>query len=60
MNKNSIAFGAPGIEPRWTSSAKDGIGTADEVARLVRFLLSKESSYIIGTESIIDGGLRLA
>jgi len=36
------------------------IGTADEVARLVRFLLSEESSYIIGTESIIDGGLRLA
>jgi hypothetical protein len=22
------AFGAPGIEPRWTSSAKEGIGTA--------------------------------
>jgi NAD(P)-dependent dehydrogenase (short-subunit alcohol dehydrogenase family) len=36
------------------------IGTADEVARLVRFLLSEESSYIIGTEAIIDGGLRLA
>jgi NAD(P)-dependent dehydrogenase (short-subunit alcohol dehydrogenase family) len=36
------------------------IGTADEVAQLVRFLLSEESSYIIGTESIIDGGLRLA
>jgi NAD(P)-dependent dehydrogenase (short-subunit alcohol dehydrogenase family) len=35
-------------------------GTADEVARLVRFLLSEESSYILGTESIIDGGLRLA
>lgn len=35
------------------------VGTADEVARLVRFLLSEESSYIIGTESIIDGGLRL-
>jgi len=32
------------------------IGTADEVAQLVRFLLSEESSYIIGTESIIDGG----
>jgi hypothetical protein len=27
MNKNSTAFGAPGMEPRWTSSAKDGIGT---------------------------------
>jgi hypothetical protein len=26
----------------------------------VRFLLSEESSFIIGTESIIDGGLRLA
>jgi hypothetical protein len=26
MKKNSIAFGAPGIEPRWASSAKDGIG----------------------------------
>jgi hypothetical protein len=25
MNENSIVFGAPGIEPRWTSSAKDGI-----------------------------------
>jgi NAD(P)-dependent dehydrogenase (short-subunit alcohol dehydrogenase family) len=35
-------------------------GTAEEVARLVRFLLSEESSYITGTESIIDGGLRLA
>ena len=22
-----LAFGAPGIEPRWTSSAKDGLGT---------------------------------
>jgi NAD(P)-dependent dehydrogenase (short-subunit alcohol dehydrogenase family) len=36
------------------------IGTADEVARLVRFLLSEESSYILGAELIIDGGLRLA
>jgi hypothetical protein len=27
MNKNSIAFDAPGIEARWTPSAKDGIRT---------------------------------
>src|ERR1700688_3150881 len=26
--ENHVAFGAPGIEPRWTSSAKEGVGTA--------------------------------
>src|SRR5215813_5493259 len=25
---NSSAFGAPGIEPRWTSAEKEGLGTA--------------------------------
>jgi NAD(P)-dependent dehydrogenase (short-subunit alcohol dehydrogenase family) len=35
-------------------------GKADEVARLVRFLLSEETSYILGSELIIDGGIRLA
>lgn len=40
MNKNSIAFGAPGIEPRWTSSAKDGIGTAYHSASCIWFTLS--------------------
>ena len=40
MNKNSIAFGAPGIEPRWTSSAKDGIGTAYHSSSCVWFTLS--------------------
>ena len=40
MNKNSIAFGTPGIEPRWTSSAKDGIGTAYHSSSGVWFTLS--------------------
>ncbi len=40
MNKNSIAFGAPGIEPRWTSSAKDGIGTAYHSSSSLWFTLS--------------------
>ena len=40
MNKNSIAFGTPGIEPRWTSSAKDGIGTAYNSSSCVWFTLS--------------------
>lgn len=40
MKKNLTAFGAPGIEPRWTSSAKDGIGTAYHSASCIWFTLS--------------------
>ena len=35
-------------------------GTAEEVAKLARFLLSEDSSYIFGAEMIIDAGVRLA
>jgi NAD(P)-dependent dehydrogenase (short-subunit alcohol dehydrogenase family) len=35
------------------------IGTSEEVAKLARFLLSEESSFIIGAEILIDGGVRL-
>jgi glucoamylase len=34
------APGAPGIEPRWTSSAKDGIGTAYSTSSCLWFTLS--------------------
>ncbi|HEY1583305.1 MAG TPA: glycoside hydrolase family 15 protein [Chthoniobacterales bacterium] len=34
------APGAPGIEPRWTSSAKSGVGTAAEPASQVWFTIS--------------------
>ncbi|HVK57572.1 MAG TPA: glycoside hydrolase family 15 protein [Candidatus Kapabacteria bacterium] len=37
---NSVAFGAPGIEPRWTSSAKEGIGTAYHTSCRLWFTLS--------------------
>ena len=40
MKQNALAFGAPGIEPRWTSSAKDGIGTAYHSASCIWFTLS--------------------
>jgi glucoamylase len=40
MNKSSSAFGAPGIEPRWTSSAKEGIGTAYHSSSRLWFTLS--------------------
>ena len=34
------AFGAPGIAPRWTSSSKEGVGTAYHTASRVWFTLS--------------------
>jgi glucoamylase len=37
---NSVAFGAPGIAPRWTSSAKAGLGTAYHTSCRVWFTLS--------------------
>lgn len=36
----SHAFGAPGIEPRWTSSAKEGIGTSYHTSCRLWFTLS--------------------
>ncbi|HET9652151.1 MAG TPA: hypothetical protein VFP36_08165, partial [Usitatibacter sp.] len=36
----SVAFGWPGIEPRWTSSSKEGVGTAYADASRVWFTLS--------------------
>lgn len=38
--EKSMAFGAPGIEPRWTSSAKEGLGTAYHTSCRVWFTLS--------------------
>jgi len=40
QGENPIAFGAPGIEPRWTSSAKEGVGTAYHTSCRVWFTLS--------------------
>ena len=37
---NVSAFGAPGNEPRWTRSAKEGIGTAYHTSCRVWFTLS--------------------
>jgi glucoamylase len=40
MSGNSVVFGAPGIEPRWTSSAKEGLGTAYHTSCRLWFTLS--------------------
>ncbi len=38
--EHSIAFGAPGIEPRWSSSAKEGVGTSYHTSCRLWFTLS--------------------
>lgn len=38
--EKAVAFGAPGSEPRWTSSAKEGVGTAYHTSCRVWFTLS--------------------
>jgi len=35
------AFGAPGLEPRWTTSNKDGIGTAYSVSSRIWFTIAE-------------------
>ena len=35
-----VAFGAPGMAPKWTSSSKDGVGTAYSTASSVWFTIS--------------------
>ena len=49
--ENSVAFGAPGIEPRWTSSAKEGVGTSYHTGCPVWFTLNhkNENSQLRGT-----------
>jgi hypothetical protein len=39
-NEQPFPFGAPGIEPRWTSSAKEGLGTAYHTSCRIWFTLS--------------------
>jgi len=40
VETNTTAFGAPGMPPRWTSSAKEGIGTAYHSSSTLWFTLS--------------------
>ena len=40
--ENSVAFGAPGIEPRWTSSTREGVGVADHTSCRVWFMLNHD------------------
>jgi hypothetical protein len=45
-----MAFGAPGIAPRWTSSAKEGLGTAySGSCRLLNAILCRLSKRLKGS-----------
>ena len=41
LSKEYPASGGPGIEPRWTRSDKDGVGTAYAALSRVWFTVSK-------------------
>src|SRR5579885_1079073 len=40
IDGQGMAFGAPGLEPRWTSSAKDTVGTAYSSSSRVWYTVS--------------------
>ena len=40
MSNNAIPPGAPGVSPRWTSSAKSGVGKSFDDSSKVTFTLS--------------------
>jgi len=61
-------FGKLGVPAEAQQGMREGMssqsllkrfGTSEEVAKLARFLLSDDSSNIVGAEFVIDGGTRL-
>ena len=52
-------FNAPGTtyQDMIDASPAKRVGTSEEIARAAEFLLSDESSFITGTDLLIDGGV---
>jgi len=65
---NTPGFGRWGLPQEAVQAVRDEIerkspikrfGTPDEVAKVVLFLASEESSYIVGSEIVVDGGMSI-
>jgi NAD(P)-dependent dehydrogenase (short-subunit alcohol dehydrogenase family) len=56
---NKVGISDEGKEEFANQTLLKRFGRADEVAKLARFLLSDDSSFIIGENAVIDGGVRL-
>lgn len=54
--ESGASLGVAGAKERFEEVALKRNGTADEVAKLIAFLLSDESTYVTGTSISIDGG----
>ena len=57
-------FGKMGAGEETTSSLAEmsllkRMGKPDEVAKLVRYLLSEDSGFVVGTDFLVEGGVRL-
>jgi NAD(P)-dependent dehydrogenase (short-subunit alcohol dehydrogenase family) len=57
---NKVGISDEGKEEFANQTLLKRFGRADEVAKLARFLLSDDSSFVIGENAVIDGGVRLA
>lgn len=54
-------YADPDIRRRRSSAVPLGrLGTGDDVAAAVLFLLSEESAYVTGTELLVDGGVTMS
>src|SRR2546423_620187 len=56
MLRGGLPEGSDPVEAMAKVIAAGRVGTVDEVARMVAFLLSDESSFCYGSEFVLDGG----